>query len=37
VIFKGFKKHCISHEMDEREDEEEAGNIGSECESVSNE
>jgi hypothetical protein len=32
VIVKGFKKHCIS---DERVDEEEDGNVGSEC--VSNE
>jgi hypothetical protein len=36
-MVKGFKKCCISDEMDGREDEEEVGNAGSECESENSE
>jgi hypothetical protein len=43
VTVRGFKKCCLSNVMDERENnslwevEEESGNIGSECGSVSKE
>jgi hypothetical protein len=37
VIVKGFRKHCLSYEIDGMEDEEEVGNVGSEHQSVSSE
>jgi hypothetical protein len=37
VIVKGFKKHYISHKMNQMENEEEVWKLGSEHESVRNE